>query len=185
MLKLRLPYLAPAVRLEIREGSTAHVSYGLCTPVCKTCPLRRNRSCAKLCHSAGGELAQIQFLRGHYPRRQLNVISAVSSGFWSRGRSYRYRIIVSFLTGAGRRQTVKVPPISGNAVLRTAVNTSRQAAIYFAAADARWRDLSLLLRRFLSVHIHLAIYIIILYSCIGYTRWSNTHRILSRCSRCR
>ena len=44
-------------------------------------PHDRRRSCAKLCHAAGGELEQIQFLLGHVSVRPPSAISAASSGF--------------------------------------------------------------------------------------------------------
>ena len=36
------------------------------------------RTCARLCHAAGGELEQIQFLLGHRPSRRLNAMSDAS-----------------------------------------------------------------------------------------------------------
>ena len=49
-----------------REGGLAH-RQGLCkiVGVTKLAPHDLRRTCARLCHAAGGELEQIQFLLGH------------------------------------------------------------------------------------------------------------------------
>jgi site-specific recombinase XerD len=46
--------------------------------IVKLAPHDLRRSCARLCHSAGGELEQIQFLLGHVSVQTTENISAVS-----------------------------------------------------------------------------------------------------------
>ena len=87
------------------SGFTAKVIYSIVRKAASDCgfgpvaPHDLRRTCARLCHQAGGELEQIQFLLGHVSVQRRNVILAVSNGFrmrsmtasdWNRSRPDRY-----------------------------------------------------------------------------------------------
>ena len=67
------------------SGFTAKVIYSIVRKAASDCgfgpvaPHDLRRTCARLCHQAGGELEQIQFSSGMCPSKRLSDISAVSS----------------------------------------------------------------------------------------------------------
>jgi len=69
------------------EGLTQNVIWYVVRDAAKRVGIDRpaphdlRRSCARMCHLAGGELEQIQFLLGHGQSKPLSVIWAASSEF--------------------------------------------------------------------------------------------------------
>ena len=71
-------------------GFSPKVIWGVVKSGCAKCGLDNvapndlRRTCARLCHEAGGELEQIQFLLGHVSVKRRSDTSAVSNGFATR-----------------------------------------------------------------------------------------------------